>query len=221
MLLPASGIAKLVRGKVKHVFVLVQENHTFDQLYGLFPGVNGQYVENLGRISLKRRTANTIPDFRLSAPVLDLGKSKQPELRSRCSRHQRRQQRPLRSRGIDRPGQDGRFPRRRRGRSAGTRADAEPSADRAAQRVDRYRGRVRLRHGPVPLVLREKLHALRSLLPSEHGRLDAEQHSVVRGQIGQTEAAAGEGALSQPLPSGAVTPTAYRSPTTTTRRHPS
>ena len=41
-------IAALVRGKVKHVFVLVQENHTFDQLFGLFPGVNGQYVENLG-----------------------------------------------------------------------------------------------------------------------------------------------------------------------------
>jgi phospholipase C len=28
--------------------VLVQENHTFDQLFGLFPGTNGQYVENLG-----------------------------------------------------------------------------------------------------------------------------------------------------------------------------
>jgi phospholipase C len=38
----------LVRSKVKHVFVLVQENHTFDQIYGLFPGANGQYVENLG-----------------------------------------------------------------------------------------------------------------------------------------------------------------------------
>ena len=41
-------IASLVHGKVKHVFVLIQENHTFDQLFGLFPGVNGQYVENLG-----------------------------------------------------------------------------------------------------------------------------------------------------------------------------
>jgi phospholipase C len=39
---------KLVRSKVKHVFVLVQENHTFDQIFGLFPGMNGQYVENLG-----------------------------------------------------------------------------------------------------------------------------------------------------------------------------
>lgn len=41
-------ITNLARGKIKHVFVLVQENHTFDQIYGLFPGVNGQYVENLG-----------------------------------------------------------------------------------------------------------------------------------------------------------------------------
>lgn len=41
-------ITKLARTKVKHVFVLVQENHTFDQIYGLFPGTNGQYVENLG-----------------------------------------------------------------------------------------------------------------------------------------------------------------------------
>lgn len=39
---------KLLRSRIKHVFVLVQENHTFDQIYGLFPGVNGQYVNNLG-----------------------------------------------------------------------------------------------------------------------------------------------------------------------------
>ncbi len=38
----------LLRAKVKHVFVIVQENHTFDQYFGLFPGVNGQTVENLG-----------------------------------------------------------------------------------------------------------------------------------------------------------------------------
>src|SRR5579863_10426921 len=41
-------IATLVGTRVKHVFVLIQENHTFDQLFGLFPGMNGQYVENLG-----------------------------------------------------------------------------------------------------------------------------------------------------------------------------
>ncbi|HTA53646.1 MAG TPA: alkaline phosphatase family protein [Candidatus Acidoferrales bacterium] len=41
-------IEHLAQSKIKHVFVLVQENHTFDQIFGLFPGVNGQYVENLG-----------------------------------------------------------------------------------------------------------------------------------------------------------------------------
>jgi phospholipase C len=41
-------IVSLLRGKIKHVFVLVQENHTFDQEFGLFPGVNGQSVNNLG-----------------------------------------------------------------------------------------------------------------------------------------------------------------------------
>jgi phospholipase C len=41
-------VARLAQSKIKHVFVLVQENHTFDQLFGLFPGVRGQYVENLG-----------------------------------------------------------------------------------------------------------------------------------------------------------------------------
>lgn len=43
-----SRIQKLLRSKIKHVFVLVQENHTFDQEFGLFPGVNGQSVNNLG-----------------------------------------------------------------------------------------------------------------------------------------------------------------------------
>src|SRR5579862_8288039 len=41
-------ISKLLHGKIKHVFVLVQENHTFDQVFGLFPAMNGQSVNNLG-----------------------------------------------------------------------------------------------------------------------------------------------------------------------------
>jgi phospholipase C len=41
-------ITKLLRGRIKHVFVLVQENHTFDQEFGLFPGMKGQSVNNLG-----------------------------------------------------------------------------------------------------------------------------------------------------------------------------
>lgn len=41
-------VIKLAHSRIKHVFVLVQENHTFDQIFGLFPPMNGQYVENLG-----------------------------------------------------------------------------------------------------------------------------------------------------------------------------
>lgn len=37
-----------VRSKIKHVFVLIQENHTFDNYFGLYPGMNGQTVDNLG-----------------------------------------------------------------------------------------------------------------------------------------------------------------------------
>jgi phospholipase C len=48
--LPAASLTapNLVSKSVKHVFVIVQENHTFDNYFGLFPGVNGQTVENLG-----------------------------------------------------------------------------------------------------------------------------------------------------------------------------
>jgi phospholipase C len=41
-------VIKLAQSRIKHVFVLVQENHTFDQIYGLYPGMKGNYVENLG-----------------------------------------------------------------------------------------------------------------------------------------------------------------------------
>src|SRR5271166_52278 len=43
-----SSLAQLIHKKVKHIFVLVQENHTFDQYFGLYPGTPGQIVENLG-----------------------------------------------------------------------------------------------------------------------------------------------------------------------------
>ena len=41
-------VQALVRAKVKHVFVLIQENHTFDNYFGVYPGTAGQAVENLG-----------------------------------------------------------------------------------------------------------------------------------------------------------------------------
>jgi phospholipase C len=55
-----SYIVRLVRSKVKHVFVLIQENHTFDQYFGVYPGTNGQSVENLG--SPIARADDCVPD---------------------------------------------------------------------------------------------------------------------------------------------------------------
>jgi phospholipase C len=44
---PPGSIQALVHKKIKHVFVIVQENHTFDNYFGLYPGTGG-VVENLG-----------------------------------------------------------------------------------------------------------------------------------------------------------------------------
>jgi phospholipase C len=39
---------QLIQQKIKHVFVIVQENHSFDNYFGTYPGTPGQAVENLG-----------------------------------------------------------------------------------------------------------------------------------------------------------------------------
>ncbi|MGP6159514.1 MAG: phospholipase C [Vulcanimicrobiaceae bacterium] len=39
---------QLIQQKIKHVFVIVQENHSFDNYFGTYPGSAGQSVENLG-----------------------------------------------------------------------------------------------------------------------------------------------------------------------------
>jgi phospholipase C len=44
----SGAIQTLVSLKVKHVFVIVQENHTFDNYFVLYPGTGNGNVENLG-----------------------------------------------------------------------------------------------------------------------------------------------------------------------------
>jgi phospholipase C len=56
---PSTYIEQLVHQKVKHVFVIVQENHTFDNYFGLYPG-NGQTVENLA--SSTAQALDCVPD---------------------------------------------------------------------------------------------------------------------------------------------------------------
>jgi phospholipase C len=57
---PAGSLRALVAMKVKHVFVIVQENHTFDNYFGVYPGTMGQTVENLG--SATARADDCVPD---------------------------------------------------------------------------------------------------------------------------------------------------------------
>jgi len=52
------SIAELLREKVKYVFVIFNENHSFDNEYGTFPGVNGIYSDGKN----PRSAANT-PGF--------------------------------------------------------------------------------------------------------------------------------------------------------------
>src|ERR1700728_1797944 len=40
-------MAALVRKKIKYVFVIFNENHSFDNEYGTFPGVDGLYSDGL------------------------------------------------------------------------------------------------------------------------------------------------------------------------------
>ncbi len=54
------ALVSLVQQRVKHVFVIVQENHTFDNYFGLYPGTAGQTVENLA--SATAQADDCVPD---------------------------------------------------------------------------------------------------------------------------------------------------------------
>ncbi len=43
--LPAGTLAQLLRQRIKYVFVIFNENHSFDSEYGTFPGVDGLYAD--------------------------------------------------------------------------------------------------------------------------------------------------------------------------------
>ena len=40
-------LVKLLQKRIKYVFVIFNENHSFDNEYGTFPGVNGLYSDGL------------------------------------------------------------------------------------------------------------------------------------------------------------------------------
>ncbi|MDR3568866.1 MAG: alkaline phosphatase family protein [Syntrophobacteraceae bacterium] len=53
-----AALVKLLRKRIKYVFVIFNENHSFDNEYGTFPGVNGIYSDGL-----KPRSAARTPGF--------------------------------------------------------------------------------------------------------------------------------------------------------------
>src|ERR1700760_1057971 len=44
---PYANIIPLLQQQIKYVFVIFNENHSFDNEYGTFPGVNGIYSDGL------------------------------------------------------------------------------------------------------------------------------------------------------------------------------
>jgi phospholipase C len=56
--LPREKLVKLLHQRIKYVFVIFNENHSFDNEYGTFPGVNGLYSDGL-----KPRSAGNTPGF--------------------------------------------------------------------------------------------------------------------------------------------------------------
>ncbi len=56
--LPQKDLVQLLRKRIKYVFVIFNENHSFDNEFGTFPGVNGLYSDGL-----KPRSAANTPGF--------------------------------------------------------------------------------------------------------------------------------------------------------------
>jgi phospholipase C len=56
--LKPNELAKLLRDKIKYIFVIFNENHSFDNEYGTLPGVNGLYSDGQ-----KPRSAEQTPGF--------------------------------------------------------------------------------------------------------------------------------------------------------------
>jgi phospholipase C len=193
----------LLHSKITHVFVIVQENHTFDQVFGLFPGMNGQQVENLGTSRARRTDCQPDPETGgCQRPFLISANPNSP------------------SYVVDAPditgGNNGRF-------------DQEVSIDHGKMDgflVDLEAGQPVL--GPTPSPEQIESHnesigiegvydcdtvpylwyyaknfaLFDHYFQAETGDSTPSNIQLFSGQIGQTEAAAGEGMPSEPLPSG-------------------
>jgi phospholipase C len=198
-----SEITRLLRSKIKHIFVIVQENHTFDQIYGLFPGVNGQSVNNLASYQAQQTDCQYDPETGgCQRPFLISANKSSP------------------SYVPDAPdingGNNGRY-------------DQEYSIDRGKMDdflVDNEAGTPPLGPTPSPQQIEAHNESLAiegvydcntvpylwdyaknfalfdNYFQANTGDSAPSNVQLFAGQIGHTEAAAGEGILSQPYPSG-------------------
>jgi phospholipase C len=196
-------VAGLARSRIKHVFVLVQENHTFDQIFGLFPGVNGQYVENLGTylaqesdcqydpqtlacqrpflISANQNSSNYVPD----APDINGGNNGRYDQEA----------------SID------------RGKMDDFLVDVEGGAPPlgptpSPQQIEQHNESIAIEGvydcDTVPYLwyYAKNFALFDHYFQANTGDSTPSNIQLFAGQTGQTEAAAGEGVLSMPLPSG-------------------
>src|SRR5580658_5188603 len=61
--LTASQLTRLLRQKIKYVFVIFNENHSFDNEYGTYPGVDGLYADAEGHARIAPSNAQHYTDI--------------------------------------------------------------------------------------------------------------------------------------------------------------
>jgi phospholipase C len=65
----APGLTQLLQQKIHHVFVIQQENHSFDNYFGTFPGANGFANATTAQLSQKDPAdGKTVTPFKLTDP---------------------------------------------------------------------------------------------------------------------------------------------------------
>ena len=195
----AEDIAAL-RQKVKYVFVIFNENRSFDHEYGTLPGVNGLYSDGKNRAQ-PRRHAGLHPELSRRQHRADRHRPAIPR-RSGAERDHSRT-RPTIPIPASPPNSTSRTASRKWTSSRPTSGidtrhtgSAKGESDGHAVRPPRD-GAYRLRHDPVLLALRQPLHDLRQYFRHRGHALHPERHrddrrAVGRDPMGEAPGAAGE-----------------------------
>jgi phospholipase C len=201
---PPPGLTALVRQKVKHVFVIVQENHSFDNYFGLYPGTGGQTVENLG--SATAQADDCVPDPQTGGcqrPFLISANTSSPSYVPDAP--------DVDGGNNDRDDQEAAIDH---GKMDGWLSDIEgPSpaplgANPTAAQIEAHNDSISIEGvydcDTVPYLW---YYAKNFTLFDHYFQANAGQSTpgniqLFSGQIGQTEAAAGKGVISQPVPGG-------------------